>query len=231
MEIFENGAALKFDFFGKDYLFKRLNPFTVSITTGTSHTIASLPGKMSVEMKKDFSKRPYLIKFKDIIQLSPKSQLKLFLKLPLITKLILKSSEKSIELDRHCDYRRKAWHGEVHRGVLCVYADAELAFDLPFETQEALIPLRILNKSDVSREITKIVIEPENLSLFKGDNGIFTNKVYIYVLSSEEFNIEYSTSTTTKAIKPHLLIDRKMSVTKTVLTRFNKYGIARELGL
>jgi len=231
MEIFEKGAALKFDFFGKEYLIVRLNPFTVSITTGTLHTIASLPGKMSVEMKKDFYERPYLIKFKDVIQLSPKSQLKLFLKLPLITKLFLKSSDKSIEIDRYCDYRRKAWHGEVHRGVLCVYADAEFAFELPFETQDALVPLRILNKSDVSREITKIVIEPENLSLFRGDNGLFTNKVYLYVLSSDEFNVEYSTKTTTKAINSFHLIDRKMSVTKTVLTRFDKYGIARELGL
>jgi hypothetical protein len=51
------------------------------------------------------------------------------------------------------------------------------------------------------------------------------------VLSSDEFNVEYGTQTTTKAINPHPLIDRKMSVTKTVLTRFDKYGIARELGL
>jgi hypothetical protein len=231
MEIFEKGAALKFDFCGKDYLFERLNPFTVSITTGTSHTIASLPGKLSVEIKKDFYIRPYLIKFKDGIQLSPKSQLKLFLKLPLITKLFLKSNDKSIEIDRYCGYRRKAWHGEVHRGVLCVYADAEFTFDLPFETQDALVPLRILNKGDVSREIKKIVIDPENLSLFRGDNGLFTNKVYLYVLSSHEFNVEYSTKTTIKAINSFHLIDRKMSVTKTVLTRFDKYGIARELGL
>jgi hypothetical protein len=231
MEIFEKGASLKFDFFGKEYVFERLNPFAVSITTGTSRTIASLPGRLSVEMKKDFYKRPYLIKFKDDIQLSPKSQIKLFLKLPLMTKLFLKSGDKSIEIDRYCNYRRKAWHGEVHRGVLCVYADAEFAFDLPFETQEALVPLRILNKSDVSREIKKIVIDPENLSLFKGDNGIFTNKVYIFVLSSDEFNVEYSTKTTTKAVNTFHLIDRKMSVTKTVLTRFDRYGIARELGL
>lgn len=231
MENLEIVAALKFDFFGKDYIFERLNPFTVKITTGASHTIAGLSGRMSVEIKKDFYERPYLIKFKDSLQLSQKSQIKFFLKLPLIKKLFLKSNEKSIEVDRHSEYRRNAWHGEVHRGVLCVYADAEIKFDLPFETQDALVPLRILNKGDVTREIKKIVIDPENLSLFKGDNGLFTNKVYIYVLSCDEFNVEYGTQTTTKAINPHPLIDRKMSVTRTVLTRFDKYGIARELGL
>jgi len=231
MEILKIDAALKFDFFGKEYLFERLNPFTVKITTGDSHTIAGFPGRLSLEMKKEFYDRPYLLKFKDGIQLSQKSQVKFFLKLPLVTKLFLKSNEKSIEVDRYVECRRNAWHGEVHRGVLCVYAEAEFKFDLPFETQDALVPLRILNKGDVTKEIKKIVIDPENLSLFKGDNGLFTNKVYIYVLSSDEFNIEYGTKTTTKAINPHPLIDRKMSVTKTVLTRFDRFGIARELGL
>ncbi len=231
MENIEIDAALKFDFFGKEYLFERLDPFTVNITTATSHTIAGLSGRLSLEMKKDFYDRPYLIKFKDGLHLSQKSQIKFFMKLPLITKLFLKSNEKSIEVDRYFEYRRNAWHGEVHSGTLCVYADAQIKFDLPFETQDALVPIRILNRGDAAREIKKIVIEPENLSLFKGDNGLFTNKVYIYVLSSNEFNVEYGTKTTTKAINPHPLIDRKMSMTRTVLTRFDRYGIAKELGL
>jgi hypothetical protein len=62
MEKLEKGAALKIDFFGKEYFFER----------------------------------PYLIKFKDALHISPKSQLKFFLKLPLVTKLALKSGEKSI---------------------------------------------------------------------------------------------------------------------------------------
>ncbi|MBU4221323.1 MAG: DUF432 domain-containing protein [Euryarchaeota archaeon] len=231
MENIEIDAALKLDFFGKEYLFERLDPFAVNITTATSHSIAGLSGRLSLEMKKDFYDIPYLIKFKDVLHISQKSQIKFFLKLPLVTKLFLKSNEKSIEVDRHFEYRRNAWHGEVNRGELCVYADAQIKFDLPFETQDALVPLRILNRGDATREIKKIVIDPHNLSLYKGDNGLFTNKVYIYVLSLDEFNVEYGTQTTTKAINPHHLIDRKMSVTRTVITRFDRYGIARELGL
>lgn len=231
MEKLENAAASKIDFFGKEYFFERLNPFAVKITTGASHSIASFPGELSVNLKKDFYERPYLIKFKDALQLSPKSQLKFFLKLPLMIKLLLTSDEKSIEIDRHIEYKRKAWHGEVNRGVLCTYVEAEFAFDNPFETLDALVPLRIVNKSDFPREISKIVVEPENLFLFKGDNGIFTNKVYILVISSNEFSVEYSTKTTNKAINPQVIIDRKISVAKTVLTRFDKFGIARELGL
>ncbi len=231
MEKLEKDAALKIDFFGKEYTFERLNPFTVRISSGASHSIASFSGELYVDMRKDFYERPYLIKFKDALQLSPKSQLKFFLKLPLATKLILESGEKSLEVDRHIEYNRKAWHGEVHRGALCTYVEAEFAFDNPFKTQDALVPLRIVNRSDVPREISKIVIEPENLFLFKGDNGFFTNKVYILVLSSNEFSVEYGTKTTTKIVNPQTIIDRKISVAKTVLTRFDKFGIARELGL
>lgn len=224
-------APIKVDFFEKEYSFERLNPFTVDIVSGASHAITSLTGRLSVEIRKDFYDRPYLIKFKDNLHLSQRSQIKFFLKLPLVRKLFLKSDDKSIEIDRYSEYSRNAWHGEVHKGVLCIYVDAEFSFDAPFETQDALVPLRILNKGDVPREIKKIVIDPENLSLFQGDNGLFTSKVYIYVISSDEFSVEYGTRTTTKVRYPHTLIDRKMSVTKTVLTKFDRYGIARELGL
>lgn len=231
MEKLEKDAALKVDFFGKEYIFERLNPFTVKITSDELQSIVSFSGELFVDMKKDFYERPYLIKFKDAMHLSPKSQFKLFLKLPLVTKLMLESGEKSLEVDRHIGYKRKAWHGEVHRGMLCTYVEAEFAFDRPFETQDALVPLRILNKSEAAREFSKIVVEPENLFLVKGDNGFFTNKVYIHAISPDEFSVEYGTKTTAKAVNPKPVIDRKISVARTVLMRFDKFGIARELGL
>lgn len=227
----EKDAELKIDFFGKEYVFERLNPFTVKISTGMKHTIAGFSGELFIDTKKDFYGKPYLIKFIDNLHLSPKSQLKFFLKLPLVTKLVLKSDEKSMEIDRHIEYMKKAWHGKVYRGVLCTYVEAEFAFDNPFETQDAIVPLRIINKGDVPREISKIVVEPDNLFLVKGENGLFTNKIYIFIISSNEFNVEYSTKTTTRVISPQPIIDRKISAAKTVLTRFDKFGIARELGL
>jgi hypothetical protein len=117
------------------------------------------------------------------------------------------------------------WHGEVHIGVLCTYVEAEFAFDNPFETQDAIVPLRIVNKSEVPGVISKIVIDPENLFLVKGENGFFTNKVYILVISSNEFSVQYSTKTTIKAVNPQPIIDRKISVARTVLTRFDEAGI------
>ena len=231
MEKLEKDAALKVDFFGKEYVFERLNPFTVRISSEAHRTAASFSGELFVDMKKGFYGRPYLIKFKDALRLSPKSRLKLFLKLPLITKLVLEGSGKSLEVDRHIEYNRMAWHGEVHKGILCTYVEAEFAFDNPFQTHDALVPLRILNRSEVPREVSKIVIEPDDLFLVKGDNGIFTNKVYILVIASNEFSVEYGTRTSAKVVNPHILIDRKISIAKTVLIRFDRFGIARELGL
>lgn len=223
--------VLELDFFGKKYVFERLNPFTVSIRGEKSHSIASLSGELFVDTEKEFYGKPYLIKFKENLSLSPNSMLKLFLKLPLVTKLVLKNDKKSMEIDRHIEFNRLAWHGEVHRGVLCTYVEAEFAFDEPFKTEDALVPLRIVNKSEVPGEISKIVVEPEYLLLVKGENGFFTNKVYILVMTSNEFSVEYSTKTTNKAVNPQVIIDRKISVARTVLTRFDKFGIARELGL
>ncbi len=230
MEKLEKDAALKIDFFGKEYFFERLNPFTVKITSDELQSIVSFSGELFVDTKKDFYERPYLIKFKDALHLSPKSQLKLFLKIPLATRLVLRNDGKSIEIDRHIEYNRKAWYGEVHRGVLCTYVDADFGFEI-FETPDALVPLRLLNKSEAAGEISRIVVEPENLFLVKGDNGFFTNKVYVHVISSNEFSVEYGTKTTAKVVNPHPIIDRKISVTRTVLMRFEKFGIARELGL
>ena len=223
--------AIELDFFEKKYIFKRLNPFTVRISSEKSHSIASFTGELFVDTEKEFYGKPYLIKFKENLSLSPNSMLKLFLKLPLVTKLVLKNDKKSMEIDRHIEYNRLAWHGEVHRGALCTYVEAEFTFDNPFETLDALVPLRIVNKSHVPVDISKIFVEPENLFLFKGDNGNFTNKVYILVISSNDFSVEYSTKTTNKAVNPQPIIDRKISVARTVLTRFDKFGIARELGL
>lgn len=230
MEKLEKDAALKIDFFGKEYFFERLNPFTVKITSGELQSIVSFSGELFVDTKKDFYERPYLIKFKDALRLSPKSQLKLFLRLPLATRLVLRRDGKSIEIDRHTEYNRKAWYGEVHRGVLCTYVDADFGFEI-FETPDALVPLRLLNKSEAAGEISRIVVEPENLFLVKGDNGFFTNKVYVHVISSNEFSVEYGTKTTARVVNPHPIIDRKISVARTVLMRFEKFGIARELGL
>jgi hypothetical protein len=165
------------------------------------------------------------------LYLPPNSSLKIFLRLPLVTKLMLKNDKKSMEIGRHIENNRMAWHGEVHHGVLCTYVEAEFAFEKPFKTKDALVPLRIVNKSEVTREISKIVLEPEHLSLVGGKNGLFTNKVYIIVMTSNEFEVEYGTKTSSKVIDPKAIIDRKISVAKTVLTRFDKFGIARELGL
>ncbi len=231
MEKLENDAALKIDFFGKEYIFERLNQFTVRISKEKSHSITSFSRELVVDMEKEFYGKPYLIKFKENLSLSPNSMLKLFLKLPLVTKLVLKNDKKSMEIDRHIEFNRLAWHGEVHRGALCTYVEAEFAFDEPFKTEDALVPLRIVNKSEVPREISRIVIEPEDLLLVKGENGFFTNKVYILVVTSNEFGVEYGTKTSAKVINPQVIIDRKISVAKTVLTRFDKFGISRELGL
>jgi len=230
MEKLDKGA-LKLDFFQKEYIFERLNPFTVRISKEKSQSFASFSGELFVDTEKELYGKTYLIKFKENLSLPQNSTMKLFLKLPLITKLVLKNNEKSMEIDRHIEYNRLAWHGEVHRGVLCTYVEAEFAFDETLKTLDALVPLRIVNIGHVPVDISKIVVEPENLFLFKGDNGIFTNKVYILVISSNEFNVEYSTKTTKKAVNPRPIIDRKISVVKTVLTRFEKFGIARELGL
>ncbi|MFZ3385174.1 MAG: DUF432 domain-containing protein [Candidatus Methanoperedens sp.] len=224
-------AALEFDFFRKKYNIERMNHFAVMIIADKSQSIASFSGELVVDMEKEFYEKPYLIKFKENLYLPPNSLIKLFLKLPLVTKLVLKNDTKSMEIDRHIGNKRMVWHGEVHNGILCHYVEAEFAFDKPFKTEEALVPLRIVNKNDNMRVISKIVIEPENLSLVEGKNGFFTNKVYIVVLTSKEFEVEYGTKTSAKIIDPRIIIDRKISVAKTVLTRFDKFGISRELGL
>jgi len=223
--------TLKFDFFGNKYIIEKIDSFAVRISSEKSQNIASFSGELFIDIEKEFYEKPYLIKFKENLYLPPNSLLKLFLKLPLVTKLMLKNDTKSMEIDRHIDNNRMAWHGKVHQGMLCTYVEAEFAFDKPFNTKDALVPLRIVNKSENTREISKIVIEPEHLSLVEGKNGFFTNKVYIHIMTSNGFEVEYNTKISSKIIDPKIIIDRKISVARTVLTRFDKFGISRELGL
>lgn len=53
MQKLENDAALKVDFFGKEYVFERVNPFTVRISNGILDTVASFPGELFEGIKKN----------------------------------------------------------------------------------------------------------------------------------------------------------------------------------
>ncbi len=65
----------------------------------------------------------------------------------------------------------------------------------------ANMPVRFLNKHVEPREIKKFLVYPEYLTLYEGEDGLFTNKVYIDILEKDEFNINYGRETTKQAGK------------------------------
>ncbi|HIH45168.1 MAG TPA: DUF432 domain-containing protein [Candidatus Methanoperedenaceae archaeon] len=225
----KEGRSLKAGFLGKEYVFDRLNTGMVRIRSGAGVSYAAVKGEFSVDMARDFYDRPYMVRF-DLVRLPPGSSTSMFLRLPLSTRLMLHAGNKAIEIDRHVEFTRNAWYGAVHLGVLCTFVQAEFQYDV-FKTEDALVPLRVTNRGDETRELSRIVIDPMNLRLYECDNGMFTDEVYVDVLSSNEFGVEYGIRTSPAAIEPRVLIDRKMSIAQTVLIKFDKLGIAKELGL
>ncbi|MFQ5800229.1 MAG: hypothetical protein ACE5HH_00735, partial [Candidatus Hydrothermarchaeales archaeon] len=77
----------------------------------------------------------------------------------------------------------------------------------------------------------KFVINPDYLMLFKADNGLFTNKVYINIVGEDEFTLAYGKGTTKAAKKPKKIIKQKAKSPKKVLTSFSPLKLAREFGL
>lgn len=228
MKLGEKGRLEK-EFFDKKYVITRPNPFTVQVKTKDFFKVVSISGDVSLAVKEDFYDKPYFFKLREGLKLSQDSMLKFFLPLPIVLKLVLTGANKEVVIDRYQKHTRMALHGPVTSGVLCTYLESNAYMDLT-ETEDALVPLRVINKRDAAVEISKFVLDPNYMMLWKGEKGYFTNKVYVDVISDEEFRVNYGKGTTSKAGKLEKIMGRKAEV-KGIITKFAPFGISRELGL
>ncbi|MBU2560229.1 DUF432 domain-containing protein [archaeon] len=220
---------IKTEFFGKEYTVKRPNQFTVEVFSDGSKKMISIPGDVSIGMKEDFYETPCFFKLKESLKLSKNSMLKFFLPMPFISRLVALSKEIEMEIDKHKEHNRLAWHGPVYSGVLCAYMEMDVSLE-PFETHDALVPVRVINKTGLPQEISRFVLDPTFMMLWKGEQGYFTNKVYVEVIATDEYRVNYGKHTTTQVGKLKKIIEKKAEM-KGIITKFAPFGISREWGL
>jgi hypothetical protein len=231
MARFNGESVIMEQFFGKEFRLEKIDPSTVRISTDTSSSLICISGDLHTDVVKDFYERPYLIRFTTKVHLAPGSTRVIYLAVPLVTKLVLANGAQSVQIDDHREYARKAWYGEVHNGILCTYVEAEYALDMPLLTTDAIAMVRLVNRSTMDRAISKVMLEPKEMCLMQGDNGLFTNEITVHVLSSTEFHVDYTTTCPGMVQNPRTVVERRISAGRLVLEKFDKFGISREFGL
>jgi hypothetical protein len=223
------GESLKVDFAGKRYVFEKVNPFFLKVSTDGEERLISIEGTVEIRMDTEFYEHPYFYKWKIPIQASSKTTLKFILKLPLQKKLVVEAGKRDIVIDSFHAGTKKAWYGPVSAGELCDFVTPEVLFE-PEAGEFANMIVRIVNPSNVSREITRFVVNPDRLMLYHAENGYFTNKIYVNIVREGEFSMDYGKGTTKAAKKAKKIIKEKAKSHKKVLTRFSPLNVARDFG-
>lgn len=226
----KSGEKIEIEFAGKTHTFEKVNPFFLKVSSVGQERLVSIEGTVEIRIDNLFYENPYFFKWAVPIQASPKTTLKFFLKLPLQKKLVVEAGKKDIVIASHHEGGKKAWHGQVFEGVLCDYVEPGVIFK-PEEGDFANVPIRIVNQGKESRLIKKFMIDPSYLMLYRAENGLFTNKVYVNILGEDRFSTSYGTGTTKAAKKAKKIVKEKARSSKKVLTSFSPLKLAREFGL
>jgi len=223
------GESLEVDFAGKRYVFEKVNPFFLKVSSDGGERLISIEGTVEIRVDTKFYERPYFYKWKTPIQASSKTTLKFILKLPLQKKLVVEAGKRDIVIDSFHAGLKKAWHGPVSAGELCDFVTPEVLFE-PEKGDFANLFVRVVNPSTVSREISRFVVDPKRLMLFQAENGFFTNKIYVNIVREGEFSMDYGKGTTRAAKKAKKIVKEQLKSTKNVLTKFSPLNVVRDFG-
>ncbi len=226
----KEGEKIQLDFAGKRHTFERISPFFLRVTTDEEPRLVSIEKTVEIRIDKAFYQNGYFFRWKMPIQAGPKTTLKFFLKLPLEQKLVVEAGKRDLIVESYHEATRKAWHGEVFDGTLCDFVEPEVYFE-PVEGDFANLPLRVVNQSNEAKEIKKFVVNPDYLMLFRAQNGLFTNKVYVNIVGEGAFSMSYGTVTTKSAKKLKKIIQQKAKSPKKILTSFSPFKLAKDFGL
>ncbi len=223
------GESLEVDFAGKRYVFEKVNPFFLKVSSAGDERLVSIEGTVEIRVDTEFYEHPYFYSWETPIQASPKTTLKFILKLPLQKKLVVEAGKRDIVIDSFHEGAKKAWYGPVSAGELCDFVTPEVLFE-PEAGEFANMMIRVVNPSNVSREISQFVVNPDRLMLLQAENGYFTNKIYVNIVREGEFSMDYGKGTTKAAKKAKKIIKEKVKSHNKVLTRFSPLNVARDFG-
>ncbi|RMF91286.1 MAG: DUF432 domain-containing protein [Methanobacteriota archaeon] len=230
MKKLKTGERTDIDFAGKNYVFEKVNPYFLKVTSEEGERLVSIEGTVEIRIDLAFYERPYFLKWSTPVQASPKTTLKFMVKLPLQKKLVVEAGKKDIVIAAHHERHKMAWHGQVYEGQLCYFIEPEIYFK-PLAGDFANMPVRVVNPHTESRQITKFVVNPDYLMLYEAENGFFTNKVYINIVGEDRFSASYGRETTKSAKKPKRIIKERIRAPKKVLTSFSPLKLAKEFGV
>ena len=228
-ETLKTGEKVEIDFAGKRHVFEKVNPFFLKVSESGNERLVSIEGTVEIRIDTEFYEHPYFYRWKTPIQASPKTTLKFILKLPLQKKLVVEAGKRDIVIDSFHEGAKKAWYGPVSAGELCDFVTPEVLFE-PEAGDFANMFVRVVNPSNVAREISRFVVNPDYLMLYQAENGYFTNKIYVNIVREDEFSLNYGKGTTAAAKKAKKIIKPKVTSHKKVLTRFSPLNVARDIG-
>lgn len=204
--------------------------YLVRIASEGRQWVDSVEGDVDVVTKYAFPELPYLFRFQEPLTSVSGSLLKLYVKLPLVQKLVIISKSGELTLHALMEDERKIWHGEIYSGVMCVHVEPEI-FLKPKKGDFANLPVRFSNKKGSVLSIKKFLLEPKYMILYEGEKGFFINKVYVDIVGENEVQVNYGKATSEKAGKAKVLIGQVEKPPKNILAQFSPIVLSRHFGL
>ena len=140
--------------------------------------------------------RPVLLMFSPPLDLAPRGQAKVFATLPMGLEVVLEENGLAVPVfEISPPGLKRAWFGDMESGVLVYAVQAE-----PVETfQEApgglftvLLPLELRNEDRSPHEISQVLVDTPQLSIFETPEGHRVAEVVKVAVDEERMEVRYT---------------------------------------
>lgn len=137
---------------------------------------------------------PVLLVFEPQVTVGPLQQTQIYAHLPLQLEIRARRGEEEVPLERlHPLNLKYAWFGSPHQGSLCYFYETEVspsveeAHPKPFET---LVPIAVENADAVSRELSRVMIDSYQLSIYFYKEKLVAERVKVRI-DDENVEVHY----------------------------------------
>jgi len=139
--------------------------------------------------------RPVLLMFTPPLELTPRGQAKMFVPLPMGVEVVLEENGLSASVFQiYPPGLKRAWFGDMESGVLVYAVQVE-----PVEIQESpespftvLLPLEIHNQDRATHNVSHILVDTPQLSIFETPEGRRVAEVVTVRVNAEEMEVHYT---------------------------------------
>ncbi len=140
--------------------------------------------------------RPVLLMFSPPLDLAPRAQARVFAPLPMGLEVVLEENGLTVPVFQiHPPGLKRAWFGDMESGAL-VYAvqaePVEILQEAPQSPFTVLLPLELSNEDRSPNEISQVLVDTPQLSIFETPEGYRVAEVVKVSVDAERMEVRYT---------------------------------------